>query len=152
MLSGQGSLENGGRWNAPGSFPAIYGSLTPETALSEALEQPRYFGLKGHTAFPRGIVAIEVKVANLLDLTSGILRKHLLVSQERMLTADWRKEQDEGKESLPQTLGRAAYRVGFEALLVPSKADLSGANLVIFPGNLKANSSVTYLNETELPE
>ena len=152
MLSGQGSLENGGRWNAPGAFLAIYGSLTPETALSEALEHTRYFGLKGHTAFPRGIVAIEVKVTNLLDLTSGIIRKHLLVSQERMLIADWRNEQDEGKEALPQTLGRAAYRVGFEAMLIPSKADLSGTNLVVFPENLKSNSSVTCLNETDLPD
>jgi hypothetical protein len=50
-----------------------------------------------------------------------------------MLNADWRGEQDKGREALSQAVGRVAYRVGFEALMVPSKADPDGTNLVVFP-------------------
>jgi len=152
LLSGKGSFEHGGRWNTPGSFAAVYGSLTPDTALKEALATAAYYGLQNHTLFPRGIVAVKVKLHNLFDLTSGIIRKHLLISQNRMLNADWRMEQHKGREALSQAVGRAAYRLGFEALAVPSKADPSGTNLVIFPDNLQTNSQITYLNEAELPE
>ena len=41
MLTGVGSMKSGARLNAPGSFPAIYGSTTPELAMIESLAYQR---------------------------------------------------------------------------------------------------------------
>lgn len=152
VLSGKGSLLHGGRWNSLGKFPAIYASLTPQTALEECLESIRYYGLLGHSAFPRSMIAMEVTLHDVLDLTDGSIRKHLLVSKGRLLNEDWRKAQDAGLEALTQAVGRAAQKVGFEGLLVPSKSDSSAVNLVVFPHNLRDISRITFENEKELPE
>lgn len=45
MTTGLGSAHAGGRWNPPGSFPTVYASLEPETAMSESLATFRYYGL-----------------------------------------------------------------------------------------------------------
>lgn len=152
VISGEGSLLHGGRWNPPGRFPAIYASLTPQTALEESLESARYFGLLGHTAFPRSIIAMKAKLHDVLDLTDGSIRKHLFVSRDRLMDEDWRRVQNSGAEALTQSVGRAAHRVGFEGLLVPAKAEPSSANLVVFPRNMRSESRVTVENEKEFPE
>ena len=36
ILSGEGSQRFAGRWNAPGTFPVIYSSTRPGTAIEEA--------------------------------------------------------------------------------------------------------------------
>jgi len=38
IVSGEGSLKYGGRWNAPESFPVIYSSTRPGTAIEEAFQ------------------------------------------------------------------------------------------------------------------
>ncbi len=153
LLSGNGSLRYGGRWNAAGFFPAVYVSLTPQTALEESLGGLGSYGIpRQHTKFPRSMVAMRVRLHDVLDLTDGSIRKHLFVSRNRMVDEDWLTLQDAGHEALTQAIGRAAYKVGFEAMLVPSKADLAGTNLVLFPGNLHAESHVICENEDELPD
>ena len=152
MLSGKGSLLHGGRWNSVGQFPAIYASISPQTALEECLGVARYYGLLGHTVFPRSMVAMKARLHDILDLTDGAIRKHLFVSRERLLNEDWRRAQDSGCEALTQAVGRAAHKVGFEGLLVPSKADPSSSNLVVFPHNLRVGSEIVFENEKELPE
>jgi hypothetical protein len=37
LLSGAGSKRHGARWTPRGAFPAVYGSLDPQSALLEAL-------------------------------------------------------------------------------------------------------------------
>ncbi|NNJ70100.1 MAG: RES family NAD+ phosphorylase [Kiritimatiellales bacterium] len=152
VMSGKGSLLHGGRWNSAGQFPAIYASLTPQTALEESLESSRYYGLLGHTIFPRSMIAMKAKLHDILDLTDGSIRKHLLVSKDRLMDEDWRNVQDVGKEAIAQAVGRASHKVGFEGLLVPSKAGPAAANFVIFPHNLHSKSQITFVNEEELPE
>src|SRR5258707_24216 len=59
ILSGMGSFRNGGRWNAAGSFPAVYCSLTKQTAVLEADAYAVYYGFGREVLRPRLIVAIE---------------------------------------------------------------------------------------------
>ncbi|HEB71378.1 MAG TPA: RES domain-containing protein [Nitrospirae bacterium] len=145
LVSGEGSKINGGRWNAPGSFRAVYTGQAPDTALKEAQAQARYYGLERYTIFPLFFVALNVSLHNVLDLTLGSLRQHLIVSQRRMLKTDWRSEQDNGREALTQAIGRAVFSAGFEGLLAPSVADPSGKILVFFPVKLKKSSTIQYI-------
>jgi RES domain-containing protein len=91
VLSGKGSLLYGGRWNSAGQFPSIYASLTPQTALEECFESTRYYGLLGHTSFPRSMIAMNAKLHDVLNLSDGTIRKHLFVSKDRLMEEDWRK-------------------------------------------------------------
>jgi RES domain-containing protein len=52
---------------------------------------------------------------------------------------DWQAAQNRGEESLTQSIGRATFESGMEGLLVPSAADHSAANLVVFSENLPAS-------------
>jgi RES domain-containing protein len=142
LLSGRGSQVHGGRWNAPGTFPAIYGSLTPETAMAEVLSSFRSFNIPIHRALPRTFLAIDVQLQHVLDLTNGSVRRHLRVSRRRMVEEEWRRIQNRGLEALTQAIGRAAHDAGLEALRVPCAAVADGSNLVIFPTNLAAKSQL----------
>ncbi len=147
VLSGRGSQQHGGRWNAPGTFPAIYGSLTPETAMAEVLSSFRSFNIPTHRALPRTFLAIDVRLRRVLDLTRGIVRRHLRVSRRRMVEEEWRRIQNRGREALTQAIGRAAHGAGLEALHVPCAALADGSNLVIFPENLATTSRVAVFDE-----
>jgi RES domain-containing protein len=52
LRTGEGSRQYGGRWN-PIGIAVVYASLTPETAMAEALAQNRYYGLPIEDAMPR---------------------------------------------------------------------------------------------------
>lgn len=64
---------------------------------------------------------------------------------ERALREDWRALQNRGSESISQAVGRAAYKVGLEGLLVPSLAAPGGGNLVAFPDRLRPGSRIRAL-------
>ena len=140
LLSGEGVRRHGGRWNAAGAFPAVYASLTPETAVAEALAQFRYYGIPDADAMPRVLVALDASLAALADLTDGRTRRVLRVSRRRMRADSWRAAAERGRESLAQAIGRAAYDARLEGLLVPSAADRKGVNLVVFPERLRPES------------
>lgn len=145
LLTGEGSRLNGGRWN-PVGIALVYCSLTPNTAMSETLAHFSYYGIPFHNAMPRTFVAVEVNLQRVIDIREGAVRRRLQVSLHRMLDIDWRKSVREGREPIPQLLGRAAADAGIEALLVPSAADHSGQNLLVFPKNLLPGSGVRVLN------
>jgi RES domain-containing protein len=147
LLSGRGSRLYGGRWNAPSTFPAIYGSLTPETAMAEVLSSFRAFNIPTHRALPRTFLALDVQLQRVLDLTKGFVRRHLRVSRRRMVAEEWRRIQNRGQEALTQAIGRAAHDAGLEALRVPCAAVADGSNLVIFPTNLAAKSKLALFGE-----
>jgi RES domain-containing protein len=134
-----------------GSFETVYASTMPDTAMDKAFAHHRYFGIPIHRALPRVFVAISAKLSNVLKLTDGKVRQQLRISQSRMVGEDWRKEQDRGRESLTQAIGRAAYENGLKAILVRSAASSTGEGLVIFPANLKPNSKLKILNASGLP-
>jgi len=148
LLRGDGSRKYGGRWNPPSSFATVYAAFSDATALAEAKAHFLYYGLDPADALPRTIVAVDVKLAKVLDLTDGTVRKTLGVSATRMRGDDWRKLNRRGAESLTQAIGRAGYESGLEGLIVP--ACDGGRNVVWFPGNLRGTSKATIRNVGKL--
>lgn len=152
LLTGEGAKINGGRWNPPGLFRAVYGTLDPYAALAETLGTYGDYEIPFEQRLPLVLVGIEATLQRVLDLTDGKLRKLLGVSKERMLDADWQTAQSKGGEGLTQAIGRLAWEAKFESLLVPSARLKMEKNLVIFPDQLKKPSHLTIVNRHELPE
>ncbi len=151
LLTGEGSKLCGGRWN-PIGIAVIYASLTPETAMAEALAHQRYYGISIEDAMPRTFVAIQVKLHVVLDFRDGSIRQRLRVSEERILTVDWRTEMQTGREPITQIIGRAAYEGNWEGLIVPSAAGSKGHNLLVFPDRLRPASDIKVINPERLTE
>jgi len=147
-LSGVGARIHGGRWNPRGGFPAVYGSTDEVTATKEATAHSKYYGLVSRE--PRIFVCIEVALVALLDLTDASIRRRLGLTLKELRAEDWHKLQDANKESLGQCVGRAAFALGFEAMLVPSFANRGGTNLVLFPDNVCSRSTVKVSDESKL--
>jgi RES domain-containing protein len=151
LLTGFGSKSAGARWNPPKSFPTIYSSLDPHTALDEVLAHFRYYKILTEAAMPRVMVSVRVRLGTVLDLTDGKTRSALRVSERRMLDEPWREEQKVGREALTQALGRLGHELGWEGLLALSAGRRGGVNLIIFPENLSRRSSFEIINVGELP-
>lgn len=152
LLTGEGAKENGGRWNPPGLFCAIYGTLDPYAALAETLGTYGDYSIPFEQRLPLVLVGIEVKLQRVLDLTDGKLRQLLGVSEERMLEADWQTAQSKGGEGLTQAIGRLAWEAKVESLLVSSARLKMEKNMVIFPDHLIKRSHLKIVNRRELPE
>jgi len=131
VLGGLGARTHGGRWNPPG-LAMLYGSTTDHTALEECKAHDRYYGVD--TKGPRLLVAIEVSLVGILDLTDPSIRRELGVTLKNLAAEDWRKLMRGGKESLSQALGRACAKCGASGLLVRSAAVPRGINVVVIPG------------------
>jgi RES domain-containing protein len=134
----------------PIGIALVYASLTPETAMAETLAHNRYYGIPIEDAMPRTFVAIAVKVHRLLDLRVGDVRRRLQVSEDKILTVDWRAEMRAGREPITHQLARAAHTGPWEGLIVPSAADRDGHNLLIFPDKLGPDSTMTVANADKL--
>ncbi len=145
ILSGEGSLRRGGRWNVPGT-KVIYGCLTPETAMAETLQHYRYYGIAVQDAMPRVFVAIEVSIQRSMDLTNTDRLSDLGNYLRQSLEEDWRAINSRAAEALGQAIGRAAFNAGIEALLTPSSVDKEGTNLAIFRDSLLSGSTLKVLN------
>jgi RES domain-containing protein len=101
---------------------------------------------------PRVIVASEANLERVLDLGNGHVRRVLVVSMKRMLSEPWREEQQKGREALTQAVGRLAYELDIQALVVPSAARKGGSNLIVFPANLDPPKTwLRIVNRDELP-
>jgi RES domain-containing protein len=152
IITGAGSKAAGARWSPPGGFHAVYASLDVETAVAEALQHFRYYGLPVSKAMPRVIVALEANLERVLDLGDGNVRRVLVVSMKRMLSEPWREEQQKGREALTQAIGRLACDLDIQAILVPSAARKAGSNLIVFPANLDPPKTwLRIVNRDELP-
>lgn len=145
LLSGDGTRIHGGRWNASGSFAAVYASLEPETAVAEALAHFRRAGIPESAAMPRVLVALDLRLSRVLDLTPGESRRSLCLSRRRIQEERWWEIQDQGCEAITQAVGRAAYEAGLEGVLAPSAAAIRGANVVVFPQRLAPGSRIRVL-------
>ena len=142
MLYGEGSYRNGGRWNAIGSFRAIYGSTEDIVALSESKVTAAYANLPYPFREPRLIVALDVELSRVIDLTVDATLKILGVSDEELRREDWRKVQGQGFESFTQSLGRAIFAAKGEGLLARSARVENGVNVAYFPENKSRGSRV----------
>jgi RES domain-containing protein len=150
ILAGKGSYACGGRWNAMGSFCAVYGSTTDIVAVGESRANAEYARIPYPTRTPRLVIAIDLVLARVLDLTQASVRRTLGVTLNELRQEDWRKLQNQGFESLTQALGRAAFSAGAEGLLAPSARVASGVNVVFFPQNLGPSSHAKVWGDDKL--
>jgi RES domain-containing protein len=146
MLTGVGSMKSGARFNAPDSFPAIYGSTTPELAMIESLAYQRRANLPVEWAMPLVFKAIYVEVERSLDFSDSAVLTVLGVTLDQIRTETWWLARARGEESLTQAIGRAAHACGIQALLVPSAHALDqGINAIVLPDHLKPPSGLKVL-------
>jgi RES domain-containing protein len=150
ILLGQGSYLHGGRWNAPGSFRAVYGSTEDTVAVAESRATADYAHVTWPFRTPRLLVVIELSLQAVLDLTRAAVLEKLGLRIEELRAEDWRKVQEEGRESLTQAIGRAVFTQGGEGMLAPSARVSGGVNLAYFPENQWNLSRVTVLEAEKL--
>jgi RES domain-containing protein len=135
ILMGQGSFLHGGRWNAPGSFRAVYGSTTDVVAVQESRANAEYAGIPLPFKRPRLLVVVELALGRVLDLTSPEALRAMSVTADELRAEDWRKVQADGFESFTQSLGRAVFESRANGLLVPSARVSDGVTVVYLPEN-----------------
>jgi RES domain-containing protein len=146
MLTGVGSMKSGARFNAPSSFPAVYGSTTPELAMIESLAYQRRAGLPVERALPLVFKAISVDMERLLDLTDAAVLAELGVTQDQLRNEAWWLARARGEESLTQAVGRAAHACGVQALLVTSAhTPAHGLNVIALPDHIRLPSRLKVL-------
>ena len=150
ILLGQGSFLHGGRWNAIGSFRAVYGSTQDTVAVAESRATADYAHIPLPFRTPRLLVAIELSLERMLDLTSARVGATLEITIEELRAEDWRKVQEEKTESFTQAIGRAVFVNRGEGLLAPSARVPLGINVVYFPENRQAGSNVKVLDSEKL--
>jgi len=150
ILSGRGSQEFGGRWNAAGAFPAVYCSLLPETAVTETMSRFRKTGLKARRPLPGVLVSLTIRLQSVLDFTNPREFSAIAPFLAKAKRENWQKLQDEGREASSQAIGRGAHQLGIEGILFSSAVAAGATNLVVFPDNLRARSVVRIENEAVL--
>ena len=150
ILLGQGSFLHGGRWNAIDSFRAVYGSTVDTVAVAESRATADYAQIPLPFATPRLLVAIELALQSVLDLTRASVRERLGITSDELGAEDWRKVQEEGRESFTQAIGRAVFSNEGEGLLAPSARVPEGLNVVYFPENHGGASRVRVLESEKL--
>jgi RES domain-containing protein len=149
IVSGIGGLKSNGRWCRRGIARLLYLSRMPETALGEANEHARRNNLPLWEQMPKVSVAVQVFAPSVIDLTAPATQASLPRPWAQFM-ADWRADNLGGQESLSQALGRAAVAAGFDGILVPSKVDPDGVNLVIFLRRRRGGVKTSLLNPDSL--
>jgi RES domain-containing protein len=150
ILSAEGSLLAGGRYNFVGMFGVLYLACDPHTCIEEVARVTRVGGFRASENFPRTFIGIKVRLSKVLDLTDSRMRRSLGVNKTLLVATDWELIQAGGHEAPTQALGRFARAAGFEAILTPSAA-WPGNNLNIFPDNILPSSVLSLVNGTQLP-
>jgi RES domain-containing protein len=126
-LSGDGAAIHGGRFN-PKGMPALYLSLSIETAIREA-NDGLTFGIN-----PCVLCCYEVDCADLADLRTDVGRSEYGVTLVD-LSGVWGLDARERRELATWQLGRRLIARGIAGILVPSfalGAARSDQNLVLW--------------------
>jgi RES domain-containing protein len=126
LLSGRGSRITGARWTPKGAFDAVYGSLQPRTAVDELFANHRYYGFEIELALPRVFAAFKYRLDQVLDLSSARMAEVVGISPDTLAEEDWRNIQKGGSEATAQAIGRAAWELRLQGLLVSSMASPGG--------------------------
>jgi RES domain-containing protein len=142
ILRGEGSYQFGGRWNAIGSFRAVYGNTDDVVALAESKANAEYANLPYPFRETRLVVAVEVNLSRVIDLTKAATLEALGITEEELRKEDWRKVQEQGFESFTQALGRAFFAAKVEGLVAQSARVENGINVAYFPENKQGGSKV----------
>ncbi|MCE2966700.1 MAG: RES family NAD+ phosphorylase [Phycisphaerales bacterium] len=141
LLSGAGSRVHGSRWIAPGTLAVLHAAGTPEGAVREALAQYRRYGVKLPDALHLVLRGVRLRLRRVLDLRDRDVCGALGVSLEDLRNVEWERANREHAEALTQAIGRLSAAVGFSGLRVPSAADRSGTNVVVFVTRLGEGES-----------
>jgi RES domain-containing protein len=150
LLSGIGSMKSGGRFNATGGFPAVYGSTTPELAMIESLAYQRRANVPVERAMPLVFKALAVDVRRALDLTDPSVLRDLGLTLEQLCMGPWWLCRARGEESLTQAVGRAAHACRVQAILAASAHDVTrGINVVVLPDHLDNASHLKMLRHAK---
>jgi RES domain-containing protein len=152
LLSGAGSRKHGGRWNPPDQFNVVYGSLEPNTAVAEALGTLNGFGVPPAKTRPRVFAAVSFRLQEILDLTATKVASILALDFDKILKVDWKAVQDAGRESLSQAIGRIAWELKLEGIIVPSAVLAGEKNIAVFPGRRQRGSSWKIQGARDLPK
>lgn len=145
--SGEGARAHGGRWNPPGSFPALYTALTPYVACRELARLASRQKVTVEDLLPRTLCVLELRLTRVVDLTTEGNLSLVGLSLDDITGDD---------PSRCRELGDVAHRMGFEGLLVPS-ATGAGYNFIVFPLNLASDSliderpAITWATLSDLP-
>ena len=137
LLSGQGALSHGGRYNPPGRFRAVY--LTENAAVGLA-EIAYPLSVEGRFALPGAkrivVVPVAFRLVRALNLCDFRVRIALGTDLEEILLP-LEPFEARGEEAPTQRLGLAAWLVGWSGIRYPSRHDPRVCNLVVFPENLR---------------
>jgi hypothetical protein len=166
ILSGFGSQIRGGRFNAPRSFRVIYLSLNPNVSYAEtikraeSLKAPALAGLplKPSQELNKHFIqltvrAVLIKIINLTD-PDLLNSKHFADAgiDIELLTKDgWHVDNNVGKESATQAIGRIAYELGYHGLISPASDAKGEKNLNVFVSNLPIGCGLEILDPEDLP-
>jgi RES domain-containing protein len=157
-ISGDGSLKAGGRFNIkpglrehpdlPDGIRTIYLSDSAETAIREAQ-------LLVKTSSGESLINdsdytyffIKYNLSRVIDLTEGDFFDY------QLLTGEWGEYYKIRKETSPtQRIAIAAFKLGIQALKVPSAQNLRGYNLAIFSDNLDDKCSINLQEVSKGPK
>ena len=120
--SGQGALLNGGRYNAPGSFPTVYLCSTRECTVAELTRQATQQGLRIADLLPRELWEVStVEPIAVLDLTDPETLQHLSLAHSDLIRNDFRPTQQ---------IGQAAHDAGYRAIRSPSATGIDVVHAV----------------------
>ena len=166
ILSGFGGQLRGGRFNAPRSFRVIYLSFDPATPYAETLKRaeslkaPALAGLPLKPSQELNKHFVQLTVRAVLNKIIDLSDLDLLNSKEfqdagldiELLTKDgWYFDNNEGKESATQAIGRIAYELGYHGLISRSSVSKGEKNLNVFVSNLPIGCGLEILEPKDLP-
>lgn len=151
-LSAIGAFQNGGRYNAPGTFSVLYTANSRVTAFKEiqALFDTADGQLRDVPRNPELVLTLEVTLLYVLDLTDPALCSQLGTSRKELVSATPSRFilNAQGKTTPTQDLGAACYLSDqISALKVPSAAHLEGFCLDIFPDRLFVGERISIRDE-----
>lgn len=115
-----------GRWNRHEEYGCLYTSLSREGARAEYAKELRRLGIEPAADQPKDLVSLNVRVAQVLDLTGARQRKHFGITLET-LTGD----RDDDLESC-RLVADLARLSGYDAILSPSAALPGAQNLNLY--------------------
>ena len=136
VVSGDGALLHGGRFNAAGSFRVVYLTEDSRNGLREInypVSAGGRFAVVG--AWRVTVVPVEFRLERVLDLCDFHVRIELGTDRDEILQKIEFFEA-RGVEAPSQTLGRVVYKSGWSAILYPSRHTPKVGNLAVFPDNL----------------
>jgi RES domain-containing protein len=140
-LSGRGAELYGGRFNAKGT-PALYASLTIQTALREANQVG--------SLQPTTLVCYDAEIERVFDTRDAMALAAEGMDTDALADAGWRDQMRKSGEARTQGFARRLAGEGYQGLLVRSFARGARAddmNLVLFSWGAGPPSRLTLIDD-----